>query len=325
MALIMETSIPWIEKYRPSTIDEIIFDVNIRKQINIFLEDKDNVHLIFTGPPGIGKTSTARCIAKAMLGNHMNTGYLEINAAEDRGVRSMSNRIPPFCKKVVDFNISKIILLDEADIMTSKCQFDINNMIKEFGKRTKFIFTCNDSTKIIEDLQSVCRILRFKKLTNQQICSYLSKICDKENIEFDKPGLETICYISYGDMRKSINDLQKTAFTYHKITKKTVLKICRVPDPEEIKKIIELCLQGDLMNADAEMNSIIKLDYCYFDIVSSFVFVLTSYDLEHSIKLKLIDIVNKTKINVSKGLHSKLQLSGMLCRIIREYSTYINQ
>ncbi|AGD92416.1 putative replication factor C small subunit [Megavirus lba] len=73
------------------------------------------------------------------------------------------------------------------------------------------------------------------------------------------------------------------------------------------------------------MNSIIKLDYCYFDIVSSFVFVLTSYDLEHSIKLKLIDIVNKTKINVSKGLHSKLQLSGMLCRIIREYSTYINQ
>ncbi|UFX99827.1 replication factor C small subunit [Megavirus baoshan] len=325
MALIMETSIPWIEKYRPSTIDEIIFDVNIRKQINIFLEDKDNVHLIFTGPPGIGKTSTARCIAKAMLGNHMNTGYLEINAAEDRGVRSMSNRIPPFCKKVVDFNISKIILLDEADIMTSKCQFDINNMIKEFGKRTKFIFTCNDSTKIIEDLQSVCRILRFKKLTNQQICSYLSKICDKENIEFDKPGLETICYISYGDMRKSINDLQKTAFTYQKITKKTVLKICRVPDPEEIKKIIELCLQGDLMSADAEMNSIIKLDYCYFDIVSSFVFVLTSYDLEHSIKLKLIDIVNKTKINVSKGLHSKLQLSGMLCRIIREYSTYINQ
>ncbi len=126
-------------------------------------------------------------------------------------------------------------------------------------------------------------------------------------------------------MRKSINDLQKTAFTYQKITKKTVLKICRVPDPEEIKKIIELCLQGDLINADTEMNSIIKLDYCYFDIVSSFVFVLTSYDLEHSIKLKLIDIVNKTKINVSKGLHSKLQLSGMLCRIIREYSTYINQ
>ncbi|ANB50611.1 hypothetical protein [Powai lake megavirus] len=321
----METSIPWIEKYRPSTIDEIIFDVNIRKQINIFLEDKDNVHLIFTGPPGIGKTSTARCIAKAMLGNHMNTGYLEINAAEDRGVRSMSNRIPPFCKKVVDFNMSKIILLDEADIMTSKCQFDINNMIKEFGKRTKFIFTCNDSTKIIEDLQSVCRILRFKKLTNEQICLYLSKICDKENVEFDKTGLETICYISYGDMRKSINDLQKTAFTYQKITKKTVLKICRVPDPEEIKKIIELCLQGDLLSADAEMNNIIKLDYCYFDIVSSFVFVLTSYDLEHSIKLKLIDIVNKTKINVSKGLHSKLQLSGMLCRIIREYSTYINQ
>ncbi|AGC01960.1 clamp loader of DNA polymerase [Acanthamoeba polyphaga moumouvirus] len=314
----MESTIPWIEKYRPATIDEIIFDINIRKQINIFLEDKKNVHLIFTGPPGIGKTSTARCIAKTMLGEYMEAGYLEINAAEDRGVRSMSTRIPPFCKKVVDFTTSKIILLDEADIMTSKCQYDINNMIKEFGKKTKFIFTCNDSTKIIEDLQSVCRILRFKKLTDQQISSYLSKICEKENIEYDKPGLDTICYISYGDMRKSINDLQKTACTYNKVTKNTVLKICRVPDPEEIKKIIALCLKGNLMEADKEMNDIIKLDFCYFDIVSSFVYVLSSYDMDECFKLQLIDIVNKTKTNVSKGLHSRLQLSGMICRIIKQ-------
>uniref|UniRef100_A0A6G6ACL7 Replication factor c small subunit n=1 Tax=Borely moumouvirus TaxID=2712067 RepID=A0A6G6ACL7_9VIRU len=314
----MEATIPWIEKYRPSTIDEITFDINIRKQINIFLEDKKNVHLIFTGPPGIGKTSTARCIAKTMLGEHMQAGYLEINAAEDRGVRSMSTRIPPFCKKVVDFSMSKIILLDEADIMTSKCQYDINNMIKEFGNKTKFIFTCNDSTKIIEDLQSVCRILRFKKLTDQQISSYLSKICIKEKIEFDKPGLDTICYISYGDMRKSINDLQKTACTYNKVTKNTVLKICRVPDPEEIKKIINLCLEGNLMEADKEMNDIIKLDFCYFDIVSSFVYVLSTYDMDECFKLQLIDIVNKTKTNVSKGLHSRLQLSGMICRIIKQ-------
>src|SRR4029077_18899665 len=184
-----------------------------------FLQDRKNVHLIITGLPGIGKTTTVRCIAKRILGEHITQGYLELNAAEDRGVRSTSTIIPPFCKRVVNFTASKIILLDEADNMTPKCQYDINDMIKLYGKRTKFIFTCNDSTKIIEDIQSVCRIIRFKRLTETQISAYLSKICHKENIPCDKPGLSTICYISNGDMRKSINDLQKTAYTYGKITK----------------------------------------------------------------------------------------------------------
>ncbi|BCS83164.1 replication factor C small subunit [Cotonvirus japonicus] len=313
----MIKSIPWTEKYRPNDINEIIIDKNISQHIDIFLKDNENVHLIITGSPGVGKTSTVRCIAKYKLGNNMPQGYLEINAAEDRGVRSISAIIPPFCKKLVNFEGSKIILLDEADIMTSKCQYDINNMIKQYGRKTKFIFTCNDSSKIIEDIQSVCRILRFKKMTNTQITEYLSKICIKENIKYNKEGLNTLCYISNGDMRKSINDLQKTAFTYGKITKELVLKICKVPDPEEIKNIIDSCIKGDLELADKEMCNIIKLDYCYFDIVNSFIYVLMKYDIDEDNRLKLIKIVNETKIHVSKGLRSKLQLSGMICRLIK--------
>ncbi|AAV50664.1 putative replication factor C small subunit [Acanthamoeba castellanii mimivirus] len=314
----MTNSIPWIEKYRPVNIDDVIIDDNISKQINIFLQDRENVHLIITGSPGVGKTSTVRCIAKELLGEDMSQGYLEINAAEDRGVRSISTIIPPFCKKVFAANKSKIILLDEADIMTSKCQYDINNMIKKFGRKTKFIFTCNDSSKIIEDIQSICRILRFKKLTDEQINQYLSKICVNEKIPYDEQGLRTICYISNGDMRKSINDLQKTAFTFEKITKNLVLKICKVPDPEDIRKIISLCLESNLEKADEIMNNIIKLDYCYFDIVTSFIYVLKVYDMSENLRLRLIMIVNETKINISKGLRSKLQLTGMICRLIKE-------
>ena len=202
--------------------------------------------------------------------------------------------------------------------MTPKCQYDINDMIKEYGRKTKFIFTCNDSTKIIEDIQSVCRIVRFKKLTDKQISTYLTKICGIENIPFDKHGLSTICYISNGDMRKSINDLQKTAYTFGKVTKETVLGICKVPDPEDIKKIIELCIKKDLIKADNEMNNIIKQGYYYLDIVTGFVYVLVSYEMKEDLKIRLVEIVNKTKIIVSTGLRSKLQLSGMICRLIKE-------
>ena len=315
----MENSIPWTEKYRPASIEDIILDKNIEQQIKIFLKDRKNVHLIITGLPGIGKTTTVRCIARKILGEHINQGYLELNAAEDRGVRSISTIIPPFCKRVVNFEKSKIILLDEADNMTSKCQCDINDMIKEYGNRTKFIFTCNDSTKIIEDIQSVCRIIRFKKLTDAQISFYLSKICKIESIPFDKDGLITICYISNGDMRKSINDLQKTAYTFGKVTKETVLSICKVPDPDEIKKIIICCMENKLEEADQEMDNIIKQGYYYLDIVTGFIYVLANFeDMEEDLRLRLIQIINKTKITVSTGLRSKLQLSAMICRLIKE-------
>lgn len=318
---IMENSIPWTEKYRPENIEDIVLDVNIEQQIKIFLQDRQNVHLILNGLPGIGKTTTARCIAKKILGENISLGYLELNAAEDRGIRMVSTIIPPFCKRIVPFATSKIILFDEADNMTAKCQCDINNMIKEFGKKTKFIFTCNDSTKIIEDIQSVCRIVRFRRLTNKQVKQYLSKICIDEKIPFDENGLSTIYYISNGDMRKSINDLQKTAYTFGKITKDSVLSICKVPDPEDIKKIISLCQEHDLVKADEELNGIINQGYYYLDIISGFSIVLeTEYpDMSEELRLNLIRIINQTKIIVSTGLRTKLQLSAMICRLINQF------
>ena len=314
----MENSIPWIEKYRPMDIDDIIMDDNTRQQINIFLQDRENVHLIITGLPGIGKTSTVRCIARKILGNNLTAGYLELISAEDRSIRNICTIIAPFCKKVVEFANSKIILLDEADSLTPKQQCDINNLIKQHGKKTKFIFTCNESSKIMEDIQSVCSIIKFKKLNKDQINIYLTNICLKENIEFDEDGLSTIFYISDGDMRKSINDLQKTAYTFAKITKDNVLNICKIPDPEEIKKIINLCFEEKLVEADTEMNNIIMKGYYYLDIISGFILVLLDHDINEKLRLKLIKIVKETKVLISIGLRTKLQLTAMICKLINE-------
>ena len=317
----MDKSIPWTEKYRPVNIEDIVLYKNVRDQINIFLENRENVHLIITGSPGIGKTSTVKCIARKILKEHMAVGYLELNAAEERGAKTISATIPPFCKKMVNFTYPKIILLDEADSMTPKCQHDINFMIKLYGKKTRFIFTCNDSTKMIQEIQSICRIIRYSILSEEQVCQHLSKICEKEQIPCDMAGLSTIYYISDGDMRKSINDLQKTAYTFGEITKSSVLKICKFPDPVEIKKIIDLCFECDLLEANTEMNEIIKKGYVYLDIITVFINVLSVYDIDEGLKLALIGVINQTKIIVSLGLRSKLQLSGMLCRLIKQINS----
>ena len=313
----MQNSIPWIEKYRPTCIEDIILDKQIERQIRIFLNDMENIHLIISGTPGIGKTTSVRCIAKKMLGSNLPEGYLELNSAEDRGIKSTSLIIPPFCKRVVNFRTSKIILLDEADSMTPKCQCDINNMIKLYGKKTKFIFTCNNSNGIIEDIQSVCRIIRFKKLTEDQIKKFLSKICTIEQIPFTDAGLSTICYISDGDMRKSVNNLQLTSYSYGLVDKHTVLNVCKIPDLEDIELIIQACEKCQLEKADEMMSNIIRQGYYYLDIISGFIRVLSNDKMETELKLGLIEIINRTKIAVSTGLRSKLQLTAMLARIIR--------
>ena len=200
--------------------------------------------------------------------------------------------------------------------MTAKCQYDINEMIKLYGRKTKFIFTCNDSSRIIEDIQSVCRIIRFKQLTNDQIKQYLKKICKNENIEYNKSGLDIICYISDGDMRKAINNLQITAFSFKKITKQNVLSICKMPDPEEISIIINLCLKGEFEKANQEIENIISQGYYYLDIITGFIYVISKLTIEN--KLELIDIVNQTKIAISIGLRSRLQLTAMLSRLIKK-------
>src|ERR1044071_8944272 len=237
----MEKLIPRIEKYRPQCLEDMILDEQISNQINVFVENVIGIHLIIMGSPGLGKTSAARCIAKKILGDNISDGFMELNAAEERGIKGISSSIPMFCKKTVNFSESKIILLDEADNLTPKCQNDINDIIKQYGNKIKFIFTCNESEKITEDIQSICRICRFKSITDDQMTKNLKKICSQENISYDKNRLQMICYISGGDMRKSINNLQLTAYTYNVITKKNVLRICKLPDPDDIKKILSLC------------------------------------------------------------------------------------
>lgn len=321
----MENSNVWTEKYRPQDIDEIVIDSWIREKISLFLGTRKNMHLIITGQQGIGKTTTVRCIARKTLGENLDKGYLELNAAEDRGVRSISNIVPPFCRLAVSFSAYKIILFDEADNLTSKCQHDIANLIKQFGEKTRFIFTCNDSTKIVEDIQSICTIINYKKMSNEQICSHLSYICEKEKIPYSLSGLEAICYIADGDMRRAINDLQKTSYTYRKISSDTVLSVCKVPSPDSIKEILSFCMRNNLEKANNSLMELIIQGYYYPDIITGFTLVLTDYQgINEYLRLELMQIVSQTKIIICTGLRSKLQLSGMLCRIIKTIQSVPN-
>ena len=165
-------NLPWIEKYRPRTIDELVVDEVVKKRIRYYIDNKEIPDLLIAGIPGIGKTTTILCLASSILGPFIKTAVLELNASDERGIKTVEEEITNFCKRKITFshaNQHKIVMLDEVDNMTKKAQQKVNILMGMYHKTTRFAFTCNDSTKIIEGIQSRCTMLRYKRLGNEAV------------------------------------------------------------------------------------------------------------------------------------------------------------
>ena len=244
----IKNTLPWVEKYRPKNIDDLILEQTILNKIKTIIENRDMPNIIITGLPGIGKTSTIHCLANKLLGKYKKEGVIELNASDDRGIKAIQETIL-FCKKKLfikklDKHLyaqHKIILLDEADNMTIKAQRLVNNLMETYRKSTRFVFTCNNSSDIIEAIQSRCVILKYSRISDEQIIYRLGKICSMESIKSTYEGLQLITTISYGDMRQAINYLQLISNSYNEITEETFKQVCYKPLPSIIKNIIISC------------------------------------------------------------------------------------
>jgi len=322
---INNTSTPWIEKYRPMTIDELSINENTYNKISKIIDDKDMPNIIITGLPGIGKTTTILCIAKALMGRYYSQGVLELNASDDRGIKAVQEVIIYFCKKKLDNMIKddkyanhKIILLDEADNMTKKAQQLINNLMEKHHDTTRFALTCNNSSKIIEAIQSRCIIFRYKRLDRNNIVNRLQFICKEENVLYTNKGLDALVLTAQGDMRQAINNLQLTYNGYKKITSKNVYKLCDRPHPLIIKKMFIACNNKDIKNALLLLDKLRNDGYSSSDIALSMKNILkidSLQELSNDTKIKYMIEIGKTAIKISRGVDSPLQLTGCVCKL----------
>ena len=137
--------LPWIEKYRPHKISDILFDNVLRDKFNRIIETKIYPNLILMGNPGVGKTSTLLAFARQVSGKYYNEAVLELNASDNRGLDIVDKMIIHFCKKIVTDKegkqLTKFIIFDEADNITPKAQYVISDLIDQFSATTVFTFT----------------------------------------------------------------------------------------------------------------------------------------------------------------------------------------
>jgi len=316
---------PWIEKYRPKEIEDLVLEDGTLNKIKKIIGDKNMPNIIITGSPGIGKTTTILCIAKKLLGKYYKQGVLELNASDDRGVKTVQESIEYFCKKKLDISDNyakhKIILLDEADNMTKKAQQAINNLMQEYHHNTRFAFTCNNSSEIIEAIQSRCIIFRYSRLSIAHLRKRLEHICALEKIPFTEEGLNTIITTSQGDLRQAINNLQLTYNGYIHIIPENVYKLCDKPHPLIIQNIFEACHKKDFVKALTFLNSLQEKGYSSSDIAFTMIYTLKNISdkvIDEKTKILFLEEIGRTSLVISRGMNTPLQLTGCIASLCKK-------
>ena len=192
----------WVERYRPSVLDDYIGNEHLKEKVSNYIENGDVPHLLFHGRPGTGKTSISKLIV-----NSIECDYLMINASDERGIDTIRTRIKNFASSM-GFKPYKIIILDEADALTPDAQPALRNVMEVFSGHCRFILTCNYIEKIIEPLQSRCQLFHIIPPSKKEIAIHVSKILQREQIKFEPKDLVPIIDSSYPDIRRVINTCQ---------------------------------------------------------------------------------------------------------------------
>jgi len=264
-------SLPWVEKYRPTSTDDILLDDNVKNKITSILNNKIITNLIFTGEPGTGKTSTILCLINQLYSDiEIERNILELNASDDRGLNIINTTIIPFCKKINYKNKLKIIILDEADSLTLKAQNLLTTLINNYNKTTRFVFICNEYNKIIESIQSSCNIILFHNLNNNFLKTKIKTICEKENIDHDVDSFDDLIFVSNNNIREVINNMECIYMCYKKLNKTTIYDVINKPKPYYIRKILEYCCDGNLEQSLKTLNELYENGYSPNDILQTF-------------------------------------------------------
>ena len=311
---------PWVEKYRPRVLDEVINQKGIIERLKQFIKDVSMPHLIFAGPAGTGKTTSALAMVRELYGRKMapNITYLELNASDARGIDVIRTYIKDFAKAKPPADIPfKILILDEADNMTSAAQQALRRTMEKYTRNCRMILICNYSNKIIPPIQSRCVVFRFSSLNDQDIKERIKFVAEEEGLSVSGDGLNALVDVSRGDCRRAINYLQSCGTISKEIDAEIVFRVAGEVPPEKIKKILKTALQGQLSLSIKLLKDLTK-EYGLSgrNIIKNIHREIYDLKVPEGIKIQLSKLLAEFEYRLSQGGTEEIQLQALLAKIV---------
>ncbi len=305
----------WVEKYRPQTLSEVVNQTEIIGSLEALIKDPtDMPHLLFSGSAGVGKTTTALCIARQILGEYSRDYTLELNASDERGIGMVREKVKKFSRYAGMADVPfKIIILDEADEMTSDAQTALRRIIEDTARYCRFILIANNISKIIDPIQSRCATFKFTSIPEEDVIVHLEKICKKEKIKAEKKGFKAIYDYSEGDLRHAINLLQATA-SLGEITEEHVKTSAGLTKTTDVDEVLKIALKGKVLEAREKMIELIKV---YGMSESDFLKYLNSavFKSKHEKISDILEVIAKYDYRILVGANPEIQLSALLAEL----------
>jgi replication factor C subunit 3/5 len=322
----MQTNIdlPWVEKYRPNDLNTIISHTNILRTLKNLINNNKLPHLIFYGPPGIGKTTTILACAKEIYGENYKSIILELNGSDERGISVVREHIKDFSNthfllsQIMNIDCKyKLVILDEADSMTIDAQFALRRVIENCSNNTRFCIICNYLTKIIPGIQSRCTILKFSPIQFNEHYKYIYNIINLENINITEDCINNIIKISEGDMRQSINILQSLYLinSNNIITTKDLYQTIGYLEPEKNIEMMNFLFKENSLNEI--YNTILKFkeenNLSINDIIKELSqYLLKSTNIPTSKLIEIFDKLAKIEVYLTNNVNQDIQLCAII-------------
>lgn len=319
---------PWVEKYRPKRVDEVVEQGEVVAVLQKCVEGADLPSMLLYGPPGTGKTSTILAAARQIFGDMFKERILELNASDERGINVVRTKIKNFAQLTASAVRPdgkpcppfKIIILDEADSMTHAAQAALRRTMEKESRSTRFCLVCNYVSRIIDPITSRCTKFRFKPLGRDKIIERLRHICSMEGVKIDEDAFGSIVDISGGDMRRAITTLQscynlkgKTA----NITTEDLLEISGIIPETYLSSFFEVCRSGNFAKLEDFVRSLTYEAYSVGQMMEQLNdFVIRSKDLSNKQKAIICDRLGETSYRLQDGGSEYLQIMNLGCAVI---------
>ncbi len=309
--------LPWIEKYRPHSLKDVIGQKLIVDRLKSFVERGNFPSMIFAGSAGIGKTSCAIAMANDLYGEDISGAFKELNASDSRGIDVIRGEVKEFAKtRAIGSVTTKIIFLDEADSLTADAQHALRRTMEKYSKETRFILSANYASKIIEPIQSRCVVFRFKPLNEEGMRKYMEPIVKGEKLEIDEKAIEALIYVGDGDLRKLTNVLQSSAMQSSKITEASVYEIAAKARPKEIITMLNAAITGDFEGARSELDKLMLMSgMSAEDILTQCYREVQNLEIEERLKLKVAVQLGECNFRIVEGANERIQLEAMLAQL----------